>query len=57
MKVVKITLVGGTELYVPIDELQTFKAQRANIKKLEGLEMSQEDYSAIPASNQSAMFF
>ena len=55
--VVKITLVGGMELYVSFDELPSFKANIANIEKLEGLEMSQKDYHAIPASNQSEMFF
>jgi len=45
------------ELWVSFDELSSFKANIANIEKLEGLEMSQEDYAAISTTKQSAMFF
>lgn len=57
MEIVKITLVGGMELFVAFNELTKFKAQIANIEKLEGLAMEEKDFHAIPVSNQSAIFF
>lgn len=57
MKIVKITLRGGMELHVAFDELTKFKAFIANIYRLEGIDMSEKDYHAIPADNRTAMFF
>lgn len=57
MKVIKITLNGGMELFVPFDELNKFNAHLADIQDLEGIEMSEKDYGKVPVSNQSNIFF
>lgn len=57
MKIIKITLNGGLILFVPFDEINKFSAHIADIRELEGIEMSEKDYHRIPASNQSNIFF
>ena len=57
MKVVKATLHGGIELFIPFDELNKFSTHVADIDKLEGVELTEKDYYKIPASNQHRIFF
>jgi len=57
MKIVKITLSEGVELFVPFDELDKFDARIADIRELKGIEMAEKDYNRMPISNQSDIFF
>lgn len=57
MKVVKVTLGDDSTLFVLFDELDKFAAHFAAITKLEGIEMTEEDYNQIPIDNRSGIFF
>ena len=56
-EVVKVTLERGMKLYILFEDLTKFKANIANISKLEPIIMSDKKYSEIPISNQSDIFF
>lgn len=57
MKIVKITLKNDMVIYAKFSALERFKAEIVDIVKLEGIEMSEEKYNKIPASNQVEMLF
>lgn len=51
MKIVKINFNDGMELFIPFDELDKFEASIADIQRLEGIEMTEEDYHKLPGVN------